>query len=109
MYFKDGQAPVQVLGYPRLTSRLHLDDHKLLLGTHHIEHDLQMEYFNPDVHRWVAIQWDSPILVDGVGATILFKVKGVRDLKHWDIHVGVALGAGSSTMGTAKANKIQRR
>jgi len=108
MYFKDGQAPIQVLGYPRLTSRLHLDDNKLLLGEHHVECGSEMEYFNPDVNRWVGIRWDSPILVDKVGATILLKVKGVRDLEHWDVHVGIAIGAGSSTMGIAKANKIQR-
>ncbi|KIM72793.1 hypothetical protein PILCRDRAFT_15817 [Piloderma croceum F 1598] len=64
VWLQDGQAPIQVLGYPRLTSRLHLDDNKLLLGEHHVECGSEMEYFNPDVNRWVGIRWDSPILVD---------------------------------------------
>lgn len=103
LYFKDAKAPIQVLGYPRMTSRLHLEDHKLLLGTHHIEQGTHMQHFTPHSNEWVDIRWDSPLLVNTAGAAILLRVQGITDLEHWDIHVGIALGAGWCKKGKAKA------
>ena len=54
--FQDRQAPIQILGYPRTTRRLHLDNHKLVLGTHHLEHGIPIEYFDPEIKEWVEVR-----------------------------------------------------
>jgi hypothetical protein len=78
-----------------MTSRLHLEDHKLVLGAHSLEEGMCMEYFDPDARRWVNIRWDSPLPIKKSGEAILVRVQGVKDLEHWDVHVGIALGAGT--------------
>ena len=75
-----------------MTSRLHLEDHKLVLGTHRLEHGIPIEYFDPEIKEWVEVRWDSPLLVERAGAAILLRALGVNDLEHWNIHVGIALG-----------------
>jgi hypothetical protein len=57
-----------------MTSRLHLEDHKLALGTHPLEEGMCIEYYDPDAGSWISIRWDSPLLIEKSGAALLVQV-----------------------------------
>jgi hypothetical protein len=68
-----------------------LIDHKIVLGAHDVEQGMHMEHFGQSHRGWVPIRWDSPLLVERARACVMLRIKGVKDLEHWDVHVGVAL------------------